>query len=375
MNRNRDIKYNPSITPIDLSTYSPLGKGLFRTIEKDMLKEKDIITILKEHPLLSEIDWSGNNLVLAGGYLSRLLCGDSLENADIDLFLYGIYSRADLRLIANTINQVYKSVKWYRTGCVLIADCEYDTHRNIQVQIMCTNHKTRADVIDVFDATYVQCGWDGESIFVLPDFNKYTPFAIAKITRPTCSVWRKGKAKRRGFNLVLRENQHVMWVVKNPMNIYNMDYLPLDRALTEVNIHGDFNPYIETSYYDLKDAVYERCHISVELTKSNGYNNIIIKEDDQVLLEYILYPLDLNTYPAVAIKDDSLIDVSTLVGKGLYPAYKLVDKTDGSVSHVRIVADEHFEHIAKNIPILKVTVSIGDDQYEIPIDKLAQFKL
>jgi hypothetical protein len=237
---------------------------------------------------------------------------------------------------------------------------------------MCTNHKNKVDVIDVFDATYVQCGWDGYNLFVLPDFNKYTPYGIAVVTRPTCSVWRENKASRRGFILSLHDKQQIMWVVKNPLHLAKINSVSLSTALQEVNIYGDFNPYIETSYYDMKGTKYVKCMVTVSVNKAlYDYTDISVKENGEVLMEATSYPGEyLSNCPIVAIKGDTLVDLSTLADRE-YLAYKLVTN-DGHVSHVRIVADDFTTADTSSVMI---TLSIGDDKYSIPADKLKEFKL
>lgn len=330
MNRNQSVKYDPTIVDIRTDNLNYLGHRIDSTLMKRMQPHKTIRSILAKHPLLSKIDWSNNNIVLAGGYVSRLLCNDSVKDADLDLFLYGDYSKSDLRRITYLISSTYDRITWYRTGCVLVADTP-----DVQIQIMCTNHKTKSDVIDVFDATYVQCGWDGASIFVMPDFNKYTPHAIAVVTRPTCSIWRTDKAFNRGFALCTYDDQEIMWVVKNPMKLDSMQDFPLEKCLTEVNIHGDFNPYIETSYYHMKDSKYERCMVTVEIIGSLlSHKSILIRE---------------------------------------YLAYKLILNSNESIQHIRIVADDI--HLSDVQPVTSVMISIDDSKYSIPSDQLEKFKL
>ena len=240
---------------------------------------------------------------------------------------------------------------------------------------MCTDHRRKSDIIDVFDASYVQCGWDGEQIFVLEDFNLYTPLGLAKITRPTCSVHRQNKAKIRGFIPILRMGQQIMWVVKNPMQIYRMTDLPLEQCLKEVNLHGDYNPYIETSYYTMDNSKYYKCNVTVNSKQEHNVcwynifedNKHIITSDDDPLI----HPVD-DGQDAVVIKGDTLIRLGDLENR-VYPAWKLVDINNGRVKHIRIIADPQYSD--ESITEAMVKLKIGDDIYEIPIDQLSKYKL
>lgn len=355
-------RYNPDMEILNSNEYVDLTCSWDRApiTVKNMQSEDHVSDMLREHTLLKHLDWDKGNLVLAGGYVSRLLCGDSLEGSDIDLFLYGKYDRRDIRDIASWIYFVYGECKWYRAGSVLVAKA-----KNAEIQIMCTNHQSKEDILSVFDASYVQCGWDGTQLFVLPDFNKYTRSGLAKVTRPTCSIHRDNKAVKRGFLPVLRRGQRVIWIVKNPMNLKYMTPLHKDIAISEVGIYGDFNPYIENDYYSLSNTKYERCMVDIETSD----NIVTIKENEKVLFIYMIEkPYIQKNPPVVAIKGDSIIDVHSL--SGAYPAYKLIN-TDSDCIQMRIVADEGFYHDNNEL----VTFAIGNTSYSMPRSQLSQHQL
>jgi hypothetical protein len=110
MNRTQSVEYNPSTSVLDISTLRTIGRGMLETRIVNMISRDKVSTILKEHPLLSQIDWDNGNIVLAGGYVSRLLCGDTTNGADIDLFMYGNYSRSDLKVLTSLIRDTYDNI-------------------------------------------------------------------------------------------------------------------------------------------------------------------------------------------------------------------------------------------------------------------------
>lgn len=337
MSQRSIIAYNPSTLSINIRD---IGMSVnphiieHQTMKK-MASEASVMEHLMTHPFLSKIEWNRNNIYLAGGYVSRLLCNDPLESSDLDLFMYNRYSRDDIALLLALIKDVYSTVKWYYAGSVIIAQT-----KTIQIQIICTNHRSRAEVLDAFDASYVQCGWDGYEVGVFDAFNKYTPSGLAKVTRPTVSLHRESKAQKRGFILTVLHNQYITWVVKNPINIAYMKSVECVVALREVVIHGDFNPHLETSYQLLSNTsgTYEKCSVTLEIVEGGYSNLLLVKENGIELISTSIYTRARNDL-IIAINDDTLVSLDTLDTKKVYSAYKLMT-SDNYCTHLRIIVND-----------------------------------
>lgn len=310
-----------------------------------LLSNEDAIESFGKLKLFSHLPWEKGYVFLAGGYVSRTILGDDPLEGDVDLFLYGGYSRDDVRDLLHCIQNAYKGVWWYRYGSVIVAvvPCK-GAKGKLEIQIICTNHTSKMDVLNAFDASYVQCGYDGSQIYVTDDFLRFTPHSLAKITRPTCSPQRIKKLIDRGFTPIIRNEQVLLIVNRSKKDVSFMDPVTMDEALEEVNIHGAFNPYTELDYNDgsLYDIV--PCTVTLDRGESGG---IEAMEDGTSLMVTYCYwvhmdaPHYMHDNGSIYImKDDTLLHPGDFIGKKL-SGWKLVARENDEmrIGGLRLMAN------------------------------------
>lgn len=313
--------------------------------EHTMLSNEDAIECLCKLKLLSLIPWDKQHVFLAGGYVSRTILGDDPSEGDVDLFLYGDYDRDDIRDLLVIIQNTYKCVWWYRYGSVIVAVVPITRTKDsskdrMEIQIICTDHHSKKDILEAFDASYVQCGYDGEQIIYTDDFIRFTPHSLAKITRPTCSPLRIKKCVERGFTPIIRTEQHLLSIIRSKHDVSFMNTVTMDQAIEEVNIHGCFNPYAELDYIYNADVVVVPCTVTLKEKKSQ----IQVYEEDDII--YVRWPswndnriFSSDPNGIYVMHGDTLMDPMEFIGKTL-SGWKLVSKVgEGVVDGVRLVAD------------------------------------
>lgn len=310
---------------------------------RNMISNEDAIERLGELKLLSLIPWDKGYVFLAGGYTSRTILGDDPSEGDVDLFLYGDYNRDDIRCLLNIIQDTYKCVWWYRYGSVIVAVVPITRTKGsakdrMEIQIICTDHHSKKDIIEAFDASYVQCGYDGKQIIYTDDFIRFTPHSLAKITRPTCSPLRLKKCVDRGFTPIVRTEQHLLCVIRSKHDVSFMNTVTMDQAIEEVNIHGHFNPYTELDYIYSSDVDIVPCTVTLKDRKSQmeAYegDEVIYSRRSGWSIDHIFH----DSHEINVMQGDTLLDPKEFIGKTL-SGWKLVSKDDDkTVQGFRLMA-------------------------------------
>lgn len=231
-------------------SYRPCQKNDIHHIEmRDM---NDALNYLYAHPLLRCLNW--NNVILCGGYVSRLLCGDNPTKGDIDLFMYGSYDLNTVKDLMMTITSVYGAIQWHYSGSVITgittpqifySKCD---QKRPEIQIVCTNEKTAIAILANVDSSYAQVGFDGRRILCSSAFIKYTPYGIAKIIKSEVSNLRILKAKSRGFSSLAYPGQYIIFEFREKPKLVPTDIIDV---LCGIKLYGQFGPShpIDKVYY------------------------------------------------------------------------------------------------------------------------------
>ncbi|AZL89803.1 hypothetical protein QKC54_gp0108 [Megavirus baoshan] len=155
--------------------------------------------------LFDDLDWS--NVLMAGGLVSGLIEAKAsmseYATSDIDLFVYG-----DKQTVINKIQQIYnyfiqKLDKQFfafvylpETAIlnIVIAD-------KFSVQIIGTLFNSEKQILESFDMTHCQVGFNGQKIIYTNEFIEAITTKITTITKRSIHAYRLIKAQDRGYSI------------------------------------------------------------------------------------------------------------------------------------------------------------------------------
>ena len=154
----------------------------------------------------NDFDWS--NVLISGGLISGMI--DSKFNAatykdsDIDVFIYGINNQS----VSNKIQEIYNYfvTKFDRNfysfvytpntpiiNIIIPGECSF--------QIIGTNFKTKMEVLQSFDMTHCQIGYDDTGIVYTVEFLNAIKTRVTAITTNSIHAYRLLKAYYRGYSI------------------------------------------------------------------------------------------------------------------------------------------------------------------------------
>lgn len=153
-------------------------------------------------------DFNWSNVVIAGGLISGLLDKKYNESeyatSDIDMFVYGDSSKT----IKSKMVEIYKYfMKKLNGNFFAFAHTPNAALINIVVpgklsfQIIGTAFKSTLDVLNSFDLTHCQAGFDGTQVICTNGFKTAATTRITTITTRAIHAYRLIKAYRRGYSI------------------------------------------------------------------------------------------------------------------------------------------------------------------------------
>ncbi|KAL0238374.1 hypothetical protein GEMRC1_012847 [Eukaryota sp. GEM-RC1] len=147
---------------------------------------------------------SMDNLLIAGGAVQKVICGQDLEDvysiSDIDFFIYGINSTDQATARVNQfINELKEHCSYVVRGshCITVdAGC----------QIILRLYSSKSEILHGFDLGSSQVGFDGKQLYTTT-LGKLSYTYMINIVDPsrrsTSYEYRLGKYLKRGFKIVL----------------------------------------------------------------------------------------------------------------------------------------------------------------------------
>lgn len=167
---------------------------------------------------LKEFPWKSQNsgCVIAGGFLQVLSNNvtynvKQYDKSDIDLFIYGYEddSRILLNNIISLLSQYGYTFSAYGITQLTQSCIRYSIYGSVinainpayknTIQIVCTNNINFYQIIYRFDNSSVQIAFDGNKLYVTPDFNYHIVYGQAHIFPPYITADRIIKLYNRGY--------------------------------------------------------------------------------------------------------------------------------------------------------------------------------
>lgn len=152
-----------------------------------------------------DMDWK--NVLMAGGFVSALMEKNYdqqlYENSDIDLFVYG-----DINTIRKRMKEMCKyfsdklgKVFMYGFKNVVVVNI-LSTKYKRPIQLIALGEKNPMRVLESFDLTHCQVGFNGTDVLHTSDYIKSQKSHITRITTTSIQLYRIIKAYKRGYSVI-----------------------------------------------------------------------------------------------------------------------------------------------------------------------------
>lgn len=150
-------------------------------------------------------DWS--NILLAGGLISGLLESQmdpiEYELSDIDLFVYGSKSKVISKLqeiydyFTETLDKKFYAFVYKPNtpifSIIIPGGCA--------IQVIGTNFSDEMEVLESFDLTHCQVGFNGNKLVCTDEFVQAIKTRVTKITKKSIHAYRLVKTYNRGYSI------------------------------------------------------------------------------------------------------------------------------------------------------------------------------
>ncbi len=152
-------------------------------------------------------DFNWSNIIIAGGLISGLMESrpdlTEYQLSDVDIFVYG-----NKNTVVNKIQEIYEyfvkklNKKFYAFVytpntpiiCIVIPG-------KCAIQIIGTNFQNWKEVLESFDLTHCQVGFDGTHVLYTDDYVEAVKTRITKITKGSIHAYRLVKTYNRGYSI------------------------------------------------------------------------------------------------------------------------------------------------------------------------------
>lgn len=189
----------------DLCLYTPYKYNINENVtitfwEFAQRLNKKINNIIDE-----DFDW--NNILLAGGLISGLLEKKFDEKiykkSDIDLFVYGKNKHVVIEKIVAIYDYFAKKLnnKFYAFIYNMSPIISIIIPGQCPIQIIGTQFEDPIKILESFDMTYCQVGFNGNQIIHTNEFVQAITSKITKITTRSVHAYRLVKAHQRGYSI------------------------------------------------------------------------------------------------------------------------------------------------------------------------------
>ena len=153
-----------------------------------------------------DFDWS--NVLIAGGLISGLIDSKfyhyDYAQSDVDVFIYG----QTRTIVTNKIQEIYDYLCTRVDGyCYSFVYTPNTPIINIimpgecSFQIIGTLFKTKMEVLESFDMTHCQIGYDGNGVVFTKEFINAINSRVTVITKRSIHAYRLVKAYNRGYSI------------------------------------------------------------------------------------------------------------------------------------------------------------------------------
>ncbi|AEQ33050.1 hypothetical protein [Megavirus chiliensis] len=224
--------------------------------------------------LFDDFDWS--NVLMAGGLVSGLIEAKASMSeyaaSDIDLFVYG-----NKQTVVNKIQEIYNyfieklDKKFFAfvylpdTAIlnIIIAD-------KFSIQIIGTLFNNEKEILESFDMTHCQVGFNGNNIIYTNEFIEAITTKITTITKRSIHAYRLVKAQDRGYSI----KRPSYCYIKNIFHEYTEK--PSDKMPSNTDAYYDINN-LEEIIDDLRNNP-----IVIQNLTKNYIPSIINLDDDDM---------------------------------------------------------------------------------------------
>ncbi|BCS83555.1 hypothetical protein QLL95_gp0568 [Cotonvirus japonicus] len=159
----------------------------------------------KVDDLFDDFDWS--NTIIAGGLISGMLETKSQQSeyasSDIDIFVYG-----SKKTVTSKIQSIYQyfieklDKKFYGFMFTpMSAILNIVIPDKFSIQIIGTRFNSEMEVLESFDFTHCQVGYNGNSVVNTKDFIKAITTKTTRLTGRSVHAYRLVKAYHRGYSI------------------------------------------------------------------------------------------------------------------------------------------------------------------------------
>lgn len=191
------------INPIDQTSFQPNEQTI--RPEKKFWEEWSSVT----QGIFAHESWTWDNVVVAGGMPSKVLCAATKyypETSDFDLFVYGTDRRQredSLRRIIKFFSEYYKA--WFVIKNAIIEILIKDFPRSFQ--LICGNYSTVDEILLGFDLSHIQVVVvDSNKVLCTPEFIMTMKYQITKIDDSKFRVKRVLKLVGTGLSLASKND-------------------------------------------------------------------------------------------------------------------------------------------------------------------------
>ena len=229
---------NKQSSPVDLTNQSVFGltkAGSTIALTAPLLyktSEQTTVTSIKFNMRLGEIfsdfdDFDWTNVFLAGGLVSGLLetnyNKELYKDSDLDFFIYAKTKKEMISAYIRTYDYFKKKFNnnihsfIYNNSMVttiLSSNCKR------VIQLIGSPFDKPIDIINNFDMTHCQVGFNGQIVISTPEFIKAAQTRITQITKSSIHAYRIVKAYQRGYSIEL---PNFNLYIKNYFHTYIFD--------------------------------------------------------------------------------------------------------------------------------------------------------
>ena len=195
-------------------------------------------------------NFNWNNVIIAGGLISGMIekKADMTEYqmSDIDIFVYGKNKEA----ITNKIQYIYdyfskKLDKKFYSFIIIpnTVTMNIVIPGKTSIQIIGTLFESEMEVLDSFDMTHCQIGFNGDNVIYTKNFIQAIQTKVTKITKKSIHAYRLVKANYRGYSI----HKTDYCFIKNMFHEYTNDHLNTDKIYAINNLDIDMlieNPIV-----------------------------------------------------------------------------------------------------------------------------------